>query len=250
MSLINPSPPQDNTPLDPHHLWDGLGLDAPLSYNTVLAGFARYLVHAVRPSWDLATVIKQRWYFDRDEGLRAWCLQAAKARLAVSQRATYTLLQFHELIFSEQMRSGGREAMKDPVWSPLFEHMQRTGQDTFFRNLHYLFNQTRPSGQLARWWFYVLWDRGSVPFEFWSYPAIARYLSARLPCNVAPREELLRQWGQRMELRQTYPSVVTDYDLRSRTIPEGGFHLDALQMHGIPYDPAAAAAAANNQNTA
>jgi hypothetical protein len=234
---------------DPHCLWDGLGIDAPLPYNAVLEGFARYLVQALRPSWDLATVIKFAWYLNRIVSLKAWCLDAAKARLAVNQRPSYTLVQFHELIFSEQMRRGAREAMKDPVWWPLFEHMQRTGQVTFFRNLHYLFNQTRPSGHLARWWFCVLWDRGSIPFEYWSYPAITRCLSTRVPRTVAPSEALLRQWGYRLGLEQTYPSVITDYDVESRTIPKRGFHLDALEMHGIPYGPAAVAAV-QHHNTA
>jgi hypothetical protein len=239
MSLVNPSTPENDNPLDPHHLWDGLGIDAPLPYNTVLEGFASYLVHAVRPSWDLATVIKQPWYFDRDEGLRAWCLHAAKARLAVSQRATYTLPQFHELIFSEQMRSGGREAMTDAVWTPLFEYMQRTGQDTFFRNLHYLFNQMRPKGQMARWLFCLLWDRASIPLEYWSYPAQACFLATRLSRNVAPTDRLLCKWASRMGLTQSCPSVITDFDPRTGTIPEKGFDWAALKIHGIPYDPAA-----------
>ena len=118
-SINQPVPEEPDDPYDPHLLWEGLGLNDPLPYETVRDGFARYLVHAIRWSWDDQTPIRDSWYLSRDEGLKAWCQHAARARLAVQQRPSYTIVQFHKLIFSEQMRRGGAEAMANPVWGPL-----------------------------------------------------------------------------------------------------------------------------------
>jgi hypothetical protein len=85
--------------------------------------------------------------------------------------------------------------------------------------------------------FCLLWDRASIPLEFWSYPAAARYLETR--CTVrdaAPNEATLRKWTRRLGLIQAHPSVVTDFNPRTG-IPEKGFNLGALAMHGIPYGP-------------
>jgi hypothetical protein len=237
MPIVNQTTPEEpNDPYDPHHLWDGLGIYHPLPYAAVLAGFARFLVHAVRVSWDHSTPIKQPWYLVREEGLKAWCLHAAKARLAVQQQPTYTLVQFHRLIFSERMRRGGKEAMSDPVWTPLFEHMQRTQNLQFFRRLPYLFNQKSPVANMGQFLFCLHWDRASIPLEYWSTPAAQRYLLVRLGPNAAPMEEGLRVWANRLGLVRSYPLVVTIFD-SGLGIPPEGFHLDALEYHGIPYEP-------------
>ena len=222
---------------DPHCLWDGLGIDAPLPYNTVLEGFTRFLVRAIRWSWDHQSPITQPWYLARDEGLKVWCLHAARARLAVNQQPTYTLVQFHRLIFSEQMRQGGKEAMSDPVWTPLFEHMQLTRNLQFFRRLPYLFNQQPPVANMGQFLFCLLWDRASIPLEYWNTPAAQSYLQVRLGPNAAPTEEGLRLWASRLGLVHSYPSVVTIFD-SGLGIPPEGFHLEALEYHGIPYQPA------------
>ena len=224
-------------PYDPHNLWKGLGPDDPLPYETVREGVTRFLVHTIRWSWDDQTPIKHPYYLARDEGLKAWCRQAARSRLAVQLRPSYTIVQFHELIFSEQMRRGGEEAMAEPVWTPLFEHMQRSHTVEFFTHLHFLFNQKPPVGNMPQWMFCLLWDRSEIPLDFWTYPAASRYLATRMPRNVAPDETLLRQWGRRLGLAQTYPSVVTEFDPK-RGIPETGFNAEAFLFHGIPYEPA------------
>jgi len=224
-------------PYDPHNLWKGLGPDDSLPYEGVLEGFARYLVHTIRWSWDDQTPVKHSYYLARDEGLTAWCRQAARSRLAVQLRPSYTIVQFHELIFSEQMRRGGKEAMANPVWAPLFEHMRAMPNVEFFTNIHFLFNQKPPIGNMSRWTFCLLWDRAGIPLEFWSYPAATRYLATKLPANVAPNEVLLRKWGSRLDLAQTYPSVVTDFDPK-RGIPETGFNAEAFVLHGTPYEAA------------
>ena len=132
-----PSPSDTSNLYDPHLLWQGLGPNEALPYETVLNGFTRFLVDAIRWSWDGQTPYKYPKYLARDEALRAWCRQTATIRLGVQLRPSYTIVQFHELVFCEQMRRGGREAMTNPVWSPLFEHMQREGNDEFFRHINF-----------------------------------------------------------------------------------------------------------------
>jgi hypothetical protein len=182
------------------------------------------------------------WYVARDAGLKAWYRQAAKARLGVDQRSTYTLVQFHRLVFSEQMHRGGAEAMSDPVWTPLFEYMQLSGNSQFFSRLPYLFHQRPPVANMGQWLFCLFWDRASIPLEYWSSPAAQRYLLARLGPNAAPTEEGLRLWANRLGLIRAYPSVVTGFDPVSG-IPQEGFNASALEFHGIPYEPPGAAAA-------
>jgi hypothetical protein len=230
---------------DPHRLWQGLGSNDALSYQTVLDGFSRYLVHAICYSWDHATPIKQPWYLARDEGLKAWCRHAAKARLGVHPRSTYTLVQFHRLVFSEQMRRGGKEAMSVPVWTPLFEHMQLSGNIQFFSRLHYLFNQMPPEANMGQWLFCLLWDRASIPLEFWSSPAAQGYLLTKLGPNAAPTEERLRLWASRLGLVRAYPSVVTVFD-PVLGISKGGFNANALEFHGIPYQALGGTAQSRN----
>jgi hypothetical protein len=223
---------------DPNHLWQGLGLNHPLPYETVLEGFTRYLVHAIRWSWDHATsvTVNQPWYLARDEGLKAWCRQAAKSRMAINQRPTYTLVQFHRLVFTERMRRGGAKAMSDPVWTPLFEHMQLSGNVQFFARLPYLFNQRPPVANMGQWLFCLLWDRARIPLEYWSSPAAQGYLLTRLGPNVAPSEDGLRLWVSRLGLVRGHPAVVTNFDPASGIPPEG-FNAEALKYHGIPYQP-------------
>jgi hypothetical protein len=125
-------------------LWQALKPNEPLPYERALEGFTRYLVSRIRWSWDDQTPIKEPFYLIRDDALKVWCRDAATNRLAVRLRPAYTWAQFQELIFSEQMRRGGKKAMADPRWTPLFQHMQLTHNVQFFSHLRYLFNQRTP----------------------------------------------------------------------------------------------------------
>jgi hypothetical protein len=142
--------------------------------------------------------------------------------------------QHDELLFGEQARRKGRKAMKDPRWKKLHNHMWDTGNVEFFRHLHLLLHEKPATGVWARWAFCLYWDRATIPFEYWSYPAIERYLSAKIAIrNAAPSDSLLREWASRMELTQAYPLVVTDYSVEDGVIPEHGYHPEALVLHGI-----------------
>jgi hypothetical protein len=229
MSSINQPAPEDSDKLyDPHHLWRGLGPNDSLPYETVLEGFARYLAHTIRWSWDDQTPVQHPYYLARDEGLRAYCRHAATARLGMQPRPSYTLVQFEELIFFEQMCKAAREAA-GPGRSSLFEQVRKI-----------LLKRKLPEGDMGRCVFCLLWDRATIPLEFWTYRATERFLATKLQArNAAPNEQRLRKWASRMELVHGYPSVVTNFNFRVG-IPERGFNAEAFEPHGIPAPPEAA----------
>jgi hypothetical protein len=135
--------------------------------------------------------------------------------------------------------------MTNPVWGPLFEHMRLRGNVQFFSRLPYLFNQKPPVANMSQWLFCLLWDRASIPLDYWSSPAAQGYLLTRLGPNAAPTEDGLRLWASRLGLIRAYPSVVTGFGPVSGIPPES-FDTDALKYHRIPYQPPGTAAKGQN----
>jgi hypothetical protein len=230
--------PEQMPDYEPEHLWDGRDPREKIDYDVLLEHRTKYLIHCVRPSWDQETPFKTPWHLSRDTGLRAWCRHAAAIRFGAHPRPNYTLHQYDEVIFGERLRRKGRLAMRDPYWKALRDHMWDTENVEFFRHLHLLFKQKPVTGVWGRWAFCVGWDRESIPFEFWSYPAIAKYLETKIAIkDAAPSSGLLSKWATRMELVQAYPPVVTDF-VPGEGIPEEGYHQEAFDLHGIPPLPA------------
>src|SRR6516225_4826672 len=85
----------------PYTIWRDVGLTGRLSHDVVAARFARWLTQQYAQTWWLQTDRKIRWYLQRRDGLRAWCLEEAKNRLGAHYQDTWSVLAFHEFHFSE-----------------------------------------------------------------------------------------------------------------------------------------------------
>ena len=225
---------------DPYYLWTGLSPETALPFAQVRNGLARFIQHHLRWAWDNQTLVAHRWYLAREEGLSNWCRFEAHQRLAAHYRPAYTALDFHELHFGEAMRRGGREAFKDPFWTPLLVHKQLTSDLGFIKHIEILVNRPPIESHALMRLFCVGWDRNIIPLSFWSYPAIEDYLRHALQAGgqaaLVPSANTIRQWAHRLELRQQKPLVVTGFDERVG-ITKKGFNFRAFEFHGIPAAP-------------
>jgi hypothetical protein len=224
---------------DPYYLWRELPYGARLPREVVATGLARWLQAHLVWIWDQRTQIKLPWYLARIDGLVAWSLDEAALRLSTfSNQDSFTAAEFHELHFAESLRKKKVAALRDPFWDELILHKKAEGDLNFFTHLPVLIHQPPYEFRQAKRLFCLLWDRGSIPLQYWSYAALAAYLEVTLSTlnrhAIAPDTEALRQWVSRLGLVPFRPAVVTRYDSRERQIPIDGFCLEAFQLARIP----------------
>lgn len=216
-----------NTSRDPYALWHGRALES-LPYDEVCNGLADYLRTFYKVVWDALTPHRHQWYLAREEGLLAWCRYEAICRLNCDYRETYSIIEFHELIFKEDLHRDGQKALQDPFWTPLFLLKKKEGDLEFFKHLPILVGQReQPMHQGIRR-LAIGWDRETIPLSFWNYPAIAKRIEWEAKRKVAS-ENTLRQWAHLLELKQQKPLVITGYNGPWPIIDEAAF-----EYHEIP----------------
>jgi hypothetical protein len=220
-----------DTSRDPYALWRGRPLES-LPYNEVRDGIAIYLVTFYEPIWDALTPHRHPFYLKRKDGLHAWSRYEADCRLSNQYREFYSITEFHELIFNEDMHRSGSKTLTDPFWSPLFVYKQREGDIDFFRRLPWLVKQPERPMHNGMRRLCIGWDRELIPLSYWTYPAIARRITCEEGRKVAT-ENTLRQWAFLLELKQEKPAVVTGCSIAGDPVIDGA----ALDYHKIPDPP-------------
>jgi hypothetical protein len=218
---------------DPYYLWHGLPPGAALPFNQVRDGLALFIKTAIRPGWDIQTERKIDWYLSRDEGLSAWAQHEATRRLGADYRPAYTVQQFHELHFTEDMREGGKKAFKDPFWSALLVQKQLEGDLQFIQHISVLVNQPPLEFHAVMRLFCIYWDRLEIPFEFWTYSAISNFLRHDFRIigpALVPSSNTVKQWAHRLALSTARPLVVTEFN--ALTGPKIDFA--TFDFHHIP----------------
>ena len=221
---------------DPYFMWHDLPYDTRLPRDTVATGLAKWLETQLVWIWDQQTDIKIPWYLARRAGLRAWCWDEAILRLKFSKLDSFTAAEFAELHFNEDLRERKLEALADPFWDELIAYKRRTDLN-FFTQLPILVHQSPYVFNQVKRLFCVLWDRLEPPYEYWSYGAIERHLEEALARKdrraLAPSEQTLRQWVNRLGLVHSKYTLVTKYSGGGH-IPPDGYCLEALILAGIP----------------
>lgn len=224
---------------DPYFLWKGLDPMTRLSREVVQAGLGCWLASQLKWIWDDLTENKTSWYTTRVVGLCAWAWYEAGLRLSsFSHQDSYTAAEFCEFHFSEEAKKHGAEEIKDPFWDELFYFKKQMGEMGFYTHLPVLVNQAPLEFRSAMRLYALYWDRlCGIPLEFWSGEAAATFLAIKLKRvnrhGIAPSEELLRKWRERLGLVLFKPSVVTRFD-RSEGIPLDGYDPEAFALAGIP----------------
>jgi hypothetical protein len=222
---------------DPYYLWRDLPYDTRLPRDVVAAGLSKWLEAQLAWIWDQQTEVKIAWYLARRAGLRAWCLAEAYLRLSFAKQDSFTAAEFCELHFAEELREHKQKVLADPFWNELFDYKRQTGDLNFFTHLPILVHQSPYVFNQAKRLFCVFWDRLEPPYEYWSYGAIERHLEETLARKdrraLAPSEELLRQWVNRLGLVHSKYTLVTKYSGAGR-IPPDGYCPEALILAGVP----------------
>jgi hypothetical protein len=144
-------------------------------------------------------------------------------------RNTYSIIEFHELVFREDLRRSGGKALADPFWTPLMVLKQREGDVEFFRQLPLLVNRPEQPVHQGMRRLALGWDRELIPLAFWSYPAIAKRIEWEAGRKVA-NENALKQWANRLGLKQQIPRVITGYNNAQEPIIDE----TAFEYHKIP----------------
>jgi hypothetical protein len=228
----NQGEPDRDTSRDPYALWHGRP-EAELPFDEVRDGVARYLHTFYRLVWLANTQHQHPRYLTRIKGLNAWCKYEAGQRLKRGNRETYSITEFHESVFREDLRRGGKNTLSDPFWRPLLILKASEGDTKFFKQLDWLVNQPESQGAAfhQKRVLCIGWDRALIPLACWNYPAIAAWLALKLG-NKAPSSDTLKHWGHELELIQESPTIVTGYD-------KGGPVIDppAFEYHNFPDPP-------------
>jgi hypothetical protein len=220
-----------DTSRDPYALWHDRPLES-LPYHELRDGIATYLKTFYKAVWDVLTPNRHPFYLSREEGLSAWCRYEASIRLERNYRDTYSIIEFHELIFREDLRRSGRKTLSDPFWTPLMTLKQREEDIEFFGQLPFLIDQPEQPMHQGMRRLALGWDRELIPLSFWTYLAISRRIKWEEGREVAT-ENTLRQWVFHLRLKQQKPAIITAYnEVEGPFIDEA-----ALEFHGIPELP-------------
>jgi hypothetical protein len=217
-----------DTSQDPYALWHGRALQS-LPYDEVRDGIAAFLKTFYKAIWGALTPHRHPFYLSREEGLDAWCRYEAARRLERNYRDTYSIIEFHELIFREDLRRSGGKTLSDPLWTPLIVFKQREGNIEFFGQLPLLVNRPEQPMHQGMRRLALGWDRELIPLAFWTYPAIAKRIEWEEGRQVAS-EDTLRQWAFQLKLKQEKPAIITGYNNAGEPVIDEA----ALEYHKIP----------------
>jgi hypothetical protein len=221
----------------PYTMWRERGPDGLLPHDAVVEGFGLWLTRDYARMWRLQTDLKARWYLQRRDSLKAWCLDEARDRLGSGYREFWSAEDFHSFHFNEAVQDFKRQALRDPFWTRLFVNRQLAGDDKFFARIPLLLAQQPYQFQTAKRLYAILFDRLAIPLAWWSFEAAAMYLEeclARIDRQaLAPSGELLRQWTDRLGLKQERPVVITKWR-RGVGVPPDGFDEEAYLCSPIP----------------
>lgn len=223
----SPAPSQDLD--DPYSLWADLPPGGLLPYSQVLLGFASWLQGRYRPMWTEQSSHPTPWHLNRWSGLYGWCQAEAEARLRERYQEMYSDADFMVLHLGEAIMRGDPDALKSSFWTPLFIHRQLTWDADFF---DYVARAQQRKDTPQHGWMRLLallFDRGYVPFEYWTSAAISDFWRLHINAN-APSPGLIRKWLERMQLELTYPPVVTGFGRNGIA----RFDAAAARMHGLP----------------
>jgi len=218
--------------VDPYYLWSGLQPGDTLPYATVREGLALFIAAQRRPQWDLTIKDQLPHHLIRDTGLRVWSLHEAEQRMALHLLPVYSAADFHTLHFAEEIRDGGN--LNDPEWGPLIRYKLDTRDRIFFERIGLLMSKHGNWEHRAMMVFCMLWDRGSVPLEYWCVPAATVFLREQLvACRISTSGvtvDALYQWIHRLGLVRALPPVVLKYWNKKR-MPR--IDDKAARLHGL-----------------
>jgi hypothetical protein len=214
---------------DPYSLWAGLPSGGLLPYSQVLLGFTSWLCGHYRPMWKEQSSHLTAWHLDRWSGLYGWCLAEATGRLRERYQEMYSDADFMVLHLGEELMSGKPDTIKSRFWTPLFIQRQLTGDIAFFEYIARTLQRKNDLVHGQRRLLAILFDRGFVPFEYWTSAAISDFW--RLHINVnAPSPGLIRRWLGLMNLGLAYPPIVAGFGPKGIT----RFDAAAARLHGLP----------------
>ena len=214
---------------DPYSLWVDLPPGALLPYSAVLLGFSSWLRGHYRPMWIEQTTHSNPWHLDRWSGLYGWCQHEAEARLRERYQERYNDADFAVIHLGEAIMNGKDDALKNPFWTPVFVYHQLRGDKPFFQ---YVTRSIERKAAPQHGWMRllaILFDRGYVPFEYWTSSAIAEFWRLNVNSN-APTPGLIRKWLERMGLNLASPPIVTGFGRSGITRFDEG----AAKLHGLP----------------
>jgi hypothetical protein len=214
---------------DPYSLWVDLPPGGLLPYSQVLLGFTSWLRGHYRPMWIAQTSHSTPWHLDRWNGLYGWCLHEAEGRLRERYQEMYSDADFMVFHLCEELINGGSDALKSPFWTQLFVQRQLTGDTTFFEYVARILQRKNDPVHGHRRLLAILFDRGFVPFQFWTSAAISDFWRLHINAN-APSPGLIRRWLGLMNLELAYPPIVAGFSRKGITC----FDAAAAELHGLP----------------
>jgi hypothetical protein len=206
------------TASDPEDIWKEKGPQYAAPLDEVRQALAGLLACDWRTVWDKNTRapicdLSTDWYLNRQEGLLAWANYPADFQLRQTGKTSFTSEDYFQFRLFDEVKRVGRDALSDEYFHDFRDYEFAMNNQEFIHGLSGALTNEGRSPNIEFLWFCFLWDRFTIPFQFWTNEAIAGYYRAKTGDDGTQfNKERIRNWKRLLRLKEASPFLVRGWD--------------------------------------